>query len=294
MYFFPSRLRLEGWYLTYILLLGLIYALVAAGKPVSIYSSIGDEPLFFRQGMNIAAGHWLGSYDSTTFVKGVGYPFFLFVNYMSGLPIGIGQLILYFIAVIYFSYTLAKIGRNDIIKFVIPPLLLVTPALFSQELQRLLRDTFYCSIMMLYLASLLDLLLLESGSRPRLVKAALVGVFAALLWITREEGVWIIPPTLLVLVASLARIKKTRSFGRTVALEVLTAAICTAGILIAVAGTNRFFYGTFTLNEIKGRSFQSALIALQRASAPYWRPYLPVPKAARLEIYKQSPTFAQL
>jgi hypothetical protein len=53
-------------------------------------------------------------------------------------------------------------------------------------------------------------------------------------------------------------------------------------------------YGKFTINEVKGSDFQSALGALQRASYLHRKPYLPVPEEARMEIYRESPSFAKL
>ena len=282
--------------MVYALLLAAIFFLVAAGKPVAIYSEIGDEPLFLRLGMSIASGQWLGAYNIDTLVKGAGYPIFLFVNYMSGLSIGISQLLLYLVAAIYLSHTLTRISSSYLIFVVLYPLLLTVPALYSQELQRLLRDEFYTAIVLLYFSAVLNLLLLGTDTQARWPNAVLAGVLAGILWITREEGAWIVPATLFVILA--ATVKKsgrgTYACLRIVGLELASAMAGMATVIIAIGVTDMYYYGSFTLNEIKSGSFQGALVALQKASAPYSRPYIPVPKAGRLKIYEQSPAFAEL
>jgi hypothetical protein len=281
----------------YTAMCGLLFLTISAQHPIRVmFVRIADEWLFMREGMSIVSGNWLGDYNNGTLVKGVGYPLFLAGNYMTGLPVGIGQGLLYFVAVVYVSFVLSKISRNKILFFVLAALLLALPVIYTAELQRLEREYFYLSITLLTFAAFFDLLFINESSRKYLRCSIILGLLLGVFWLTREEGIWIVPAMITALACSAFQRKEWKSYVlyRAFLGSILTTLLSAALIVAAVGSLNKHFYGRFVVNEIMDSSFQSAYNALQRASYMYHKPYLPVAKQARLKIYEQSPTFATL
>jgi len=277
------------------LVIGIAYLVLTAGRPTSINSGgTWDEALFLRQGLYIATGQWLGPYNSSTLVKGPGYPLFIAASHLTGLSIAVSQTILYFLSSAYLSHVASRVLRSSWLYVTLLLLLLVCPAMYEQSMQRLLREPFYASLVLCYMATLADAAFGKRVPSPvvqDIIKPLVAGLFAGLLWITREEGIWIFPVTAVAfgLGAASGYIPWRVGMHRVAIGAVSATAVC-----VVVALLNMSHYRVFTLNEIKGSAYQSALASLQRASYLHRRAYMPVPHAARLEIYAQSPTFAKL
>ncbi|MBV9555665.1 MAG: hypothetical protein JO254_01165, partial [Pseudolabrys sp.] len=190
--------------------------------------------------------------------------------------------------VIHFAFVYTRI-RGELATFLVCVISLLTiPVLYSQPMQQVLRDFFYTAITLAYFAALFDLLLDKTFVPWR--KAVWAGALAGLLWLTREEGIWILPASLLIVACAIVRTRPFRS-------QVFKPAVVVASAMAVVAMVgliNLHYYGRYVLNETKDSDFQAALTSLQRAAYPDQRPYLTVPKAARLRIYQNSPSFAKL
>ncbi|MGH2687619.1 MAG: hypothetical protein ACRDKW_02260, partial [Actinomycetota bacterium] len=92
----------------------LVYAIAAAEKPVAILFTWGaDEYLFLSQALELVRGRWLGPYSAVTLAKGPGYPLFLAANHVLGLPVSMGQALLYFGAVVYAARVMMRIFRTQ-------------------------------------------------------------------------------------------------------------------------------------------------------------------------------------
>ena len=285
----PLGLRRSTHVVTALLLV--LYCVVAAEKPVAIYYTwIADEKLFLDQALELVRGHWLGAYWTNTLVKGPAYPLFLAVNHLLGLSVGMGQALLYFGAVFYCARVAMRLVRRRWAFLATLVTLLVIPIFYDHSMLRLLRDTFYTAMVLLYFAALLDTLVVDAH-RPRWSQAAAWGLLGGLVWITREEREWIVPATLF----AIAMILWTRrARWRAPALGVATAALAMAAVLATISYMNLTHYGRFVINELKDANFVGAMSAIQRASAPDFRPYVPAPQATRLRLYEESPTFARL
>jgi hypothetical protein len=191
----------------------------------------------------------------------------------------------------------ARLTGSRIAGLALLALLLFCPSLYFGDELRVFRDVFYTSLTLALVAAVLAL----SGrviAGPLAI--GLAGGLGAWWWLTREEGVWLLPTLLL-----LALIPLTGGFSdeqRPRGLrEMLTrllpagAAFGMAMLLVGgVAATNAAVYGRFVVNEIKDASFEGALQALQAAAAPYADERVPVPAHARVRIAAVSPAFASI
>ena len=247
--------------IVYTAMLGSLFLAVSAQHPILILATPNyDEMNYLRQGLNLVSGHWLGGYDAGTLVRGVGYPLFLTANYMTGLPVGVGQALFYFAVVMYASFVLSKVFRNEIIFFILPVLLLTLPVLYEVELQRVLREYFYLSITLLIFAALFELLFVKESRRVHFVHSVILGLLFGVFWLTREEGIWIVPAIIIALLFAAFEQKRQipHALWRALFGKILIAFAGAALVIVAVASLNKRFYGQFVINELKDSSFQSA------------------------------------
>ncbi len=208
------------------------------------------------------------------------------MNFRLGLPITVAQGLLHAAASACAGFTLLRITKSQSWGLLLFVALLFLPAMYFTP-ARIIRDYFYTSVTLLFFSSLL-LLTFDRSRIIQLVSALVAGFGAGILWITREEGIWIVPASLLALIVA-AVWGEHGSRARLAALVAL-ASSCVALTVVAVGGANAHVYGRFIVSELRDGDFQSALTWLQRASSTHWRPYVGVPREARLELYRHSPT----
>ena len=270
----------------------MLYLFLIAHRPVYYIADADyDDALFTKLALNLASGHWLGGYNETTLIKGIGFPFFLAVNYLIGLPANLSLCLLYTAACFCMGAVLRPFIRSDAAGVLLFAALLFIPPLSSYATIRMNREFFYAAMTLATLASAVNLVFGRSHPRSWRGPAALTGGLAAWTWLTREEGVWLLPALAFL---ALAGAMRPSGAPRSVLIRA-GAALVTALLLIGGVGlVNRLVYGRFVVNETTSAPFQSALSMLQKASYPDWKPHVPVPLAARTKLYAQSPSFRRL
>jgi hypothetical protein len=121
-----------------------------------------------------------------------------------------------------------------------------------------------------------------------------LGLSFAAFWLTREEGVLLLPSLFIILCAfvfsvllsSQDKLKRIMMCRISVGIPII--------IIIAIMGINKIYYGVFTTSEQKQRDFVNAYSSLMRVKSKPFQRYLPVPREKRERIYAISPAFAEL
>ena len=282
--------RLTCWGLVAI---GFAYLFTVGHRPILFLPSATlDEELFVRLAGQLASGHWLGPYNELTLTKGVGFPGFLALAYLLGIPANFALCLVYLAAVLYAVLVLRQFYRSEVVSVLMVAVLLCIPPLISFFTTPMDRNFFSASLSLALVFSILNLCVSRRLPRHPAAAAALTGILGAWFWVTREEGIWLLP-SLLGLVALGMRGQHRDSLRGSLIALVLAASIAMT-LVLGVGIANRLAYGRFVVNEITDAPFRHALEALERASYPDWRAYVPVPEAARMRIYAQSPTFDRL
>lgn len=267
------------------------------GRPAALLSGAGlDDALYVRLGRSLAAGQWLGPYDHYTLVKGVGFPAFLAINNLLGVPYVLGITLVFLAAAGYAAWVLGRVLESRTAGLALFALMLLLPTIYFGDLLRVIREVFYTSTVIALMASAIALA--TGRALPRTAAVVLTGLFFAWAWLTREEGVWLLPPLAVLAVIPMFLRPDPPRRGVVASIRRLgpfAAAGLTAAILVGLVGAmNQAVYGRFVINEIKDPVFQDALDALQEASSPLAREMQPVPRAARARLYAVSPAFASV
>jgi hypothetical protein len=278
------------------LLIAAISLWLRSGFPVAaLGAAAADDGLFIRLARSLAEGRWLGPYDNLTLAKGMFYPLFIAASAMLAIPLTLAEQAVYLATSAMVAAFVGRRTGNPWLGLAMFALLAFNPVAWDLALARVIREALYGS---LSLAVIGLAVLVGFGRRP--VPTALLGVALGIVtgafWLTREEGLWIVPALVAVLamagVGLLAR-GGTRDLARLGGAVLLAVAGFTATNGV-VAGLNRHYYGVFETNEFKSRSFERAYGALARVHQDTWHRYVVFPTDARQRAYAVSPAAAEL
>jgi hypothetical protein len=266
--------------------------MVAVHTPQTIYANAGfDDGLFMTLGQNLAEGKWLGSYSQFTLMKGPGYPVFLALNNWLGIPESLACALFHCAAVTFFVAVAHRFIKSLLLSGVLFALLLWHP--FALIETRIVREQIYYGQVLIFLAAAAFALFCARGARQTMLFAALAGAVLGWLWLTREEGIWLVPGiALLAAAATLAAWRERRLLELGRASLVLISVF--AATQVAFSAVNWMAYGKFVGVDFKEANFQRALRALDSVRSGGVKPFVSVTREARKQIYEVSPTFAAL
>lgn len=255
-----------------------------------------DDALFLKLAHHLVRGEWLGPYDALTLLKVPGYPLWIAGNFFTGLPLSFTEHLAYAAACAIFARAVRPRLGSNLLTLAVFALLLFQPMSFSTSTLRYTRDFLYTSQTLLVVALLLTILeRIDSAPRVILRSSLALGLAAGCLWITRDEGVAILPAIGVAGTILLVRTWRAPHPGWAWRLLAVTAALpAAAAIVVPVALVNLRDYGLFTVSEYKRPELNRAMGALSRVEAAQPRPWVIVTTEARERIYPQSAAFREL
>ena len=279
----------RSWRLVQLLvLLAIVYHLfVGLQTPYNLMADAsGDDGLFISHARGLLSGDYLGGYNGGRQAKGPGYGLFLAASHLTGLPASFTHAAFFLSSLGFFAFAVARLFRSRILGVAIFVLCAMHPMF---PLERFLRDSIYTSQVLL----ILGCLIFATISTP--ARATGWGIAAGLafgwFWITREEGIWLVPAVLLLLASVVVRHATSR--------QMLAAGAVVAGFAggflvpqLAYRTANLAYYGYFYGVDIKEPNFTRAFSLVQSVRDGEQIPYVPVSKSTRAIIYEASPTFA--
>jgi hypothetical protein len=283
----PGRRAVLGISLTS----AILFVILCAHKPMSIFAdAIGDDALFISLGRHIAEGDWLGSFDVRTLAKGPGYPLFLAANFYLGLSVSIAQAIFFCLCLGIFSWTIFKIFHSAWLALLLFVVTLWYPVFVGE---RVLRESIYCAQVFLVMACLLTALFIASGPLSRFLWGCLTGLMFGWFWLTREEGIWLVPGIAVILFAGIHKSWAKHRSIRPLFAPIVSAACIFLFTQFAFSAINWFVYGSFIGVDMKA-AFLKANSVLQSVEDGDHIPHVAVSRSTRDEIYRVSPTFSTI
>ena len=270
--------------------LGVLYVVFCLHLPLSLnmYAVHDDAWFVFRAG-ELLSGNWLGAHDQFTLMKGPGFSYFLVFNKFLGTPLHLSLALLYLLACAVMVATLRRLlNWQDGLTFAVFAGLLWQPALMAN---RVIRDNFYHSLLLLILAA--ALIVAFDHGRRRTAAAVWGGLAFGWFWITREEGLWIVPTMLLIFGVGLWR-QRRLSRRSTKRVPYLVFAVAASLPIVATSAMNAHEYGVFTVTDFNTGGFQAALTSLDRIEVTKDLRRVPVPPEALAAAYEVSPNMVRL
>ncbi len=256
-----------------------------------------DDHTFLNLAHSLARGRWLGDYNQFTLIKGPFYSMWVAMIYRLGMPLLLAQQLFYIAACLVFIFSLRPLLLKPSFLFLIWGILLFNPMSYTDHAAtRAIREGIYPALTIFIVAGAIGVV--TRYNRPiRAVVAwsILFGAALSAFWLTREEGIWILPFIFIIIGFTSVRIWQRKPMDwRRLFLACILPFIILMSAIGVVAGINKIHYGVFTTVEFKSKDFLSAYGALSRVKHAHFLPYVTVPKETREHIYIVSPAFAEL
>jgi hypothetical protein len=256
-----------------------------------------DDFLFLRLAASIAEGEWLGVYDNLTLIKGPFYALWMAFLYKLGIPLLLGNQLLYTFAGIVAAISLRPVIQSNWGLLLVFLVVLFNPMTFSLgHVARVDRFGIYPAQTLLVHACALGLLLRYSQSvRENMGWFVGLGICLGSFLITREAAFWVYP--------GLALMALVMIFLPKLKLEALSRCrfIPWVGVLLLViipsqmvSFANWKTYEFWGVTEYGNTTFAKAYGALNRVLPKSSNLRVPVSKEVLTLVYKQSPAFAEL
>lgn len=273
----------------YIAVLSAAYVFVLVNSPLSLLpSAMHDDGLFLTLGQHLSDRQWLGPYNQFTLMKGPGYPGFLALSSLLGVSSTFARALFHCLAVTGFVMVCHRFHRSFVVSALLFTSLLWDPTSLQGQQNRILRDTIYYSQTLLSLAALAYALLARNWKG-----GVAGGLLLGWLWLTREEGIWLVPGIGLLVVVGLYLAFVDRSL-REFAAAMFAIAVAFGFVNAGFRAVNWWKYGMFVGVESKEWNFVSAIGAIQSVRSGGIIPFVSVTRATRNAIYPVSPAFASL
>jgi hypothetical protein len=271
--------------------------LVAGQTVTAVGPASYDDRLFLEQASSLLAGKWLGPYSHFTMMKGPMYSFFVSVVFLLGVPLFTAQHLFYALSCWLVVRALRPLAPQRWVAAALFAVLLFNPITFDgPRMMRVARQDIMPGEVLMLVAGFIGLYARRAGPKRNLVPwAALAGLVLPAFWLTREEGVWLLPCLAPLWIAAAAAVWIEHKPDRLARLAILALpALGWAAGMGAVSAVNDRYYGLFTTCEFRRPEFKDAYGALMRVEPAVWRPGIVVPREARERIYPLSPAFAEL
>ena len=247
-----------------------------------------DDGLMVRGLHFLQKGEYFGPYDNLTLIKSQLFPIILYLIKFCHLNYCHGFSLFYIAACLFLTLSLKDVIKNKKYLLLIYLLLLFNPASFSQDLfQRLYRNSLSMTEFIFFFACVVRVLFAKSH---RLLNYSLLGLSLSLLFLTREDNLWVYPLLFFIFVYSFCQNKNLK----TIFLNLLPLVIL-IGSLHLVSFINYRYYGIYTYNEIKKSHFHDTYkkilqikddVKIDQVAIPKSTLYLLAEKAAAFHLNK--------
>ena len=256
-----------------------------------------DDELMYRAARSITDGQWLGAYDYLTLSKQMFFAVWLAFCHAVHIPYLMAGQLLLCAAALAMALAFAPVLRRYKSRFLLFAALAFSPAAAASFTLRVYRDNIFPSECILFFAGLIGVALRckkgLKGYWPWLVWAGL-GLGTA--FITREDGVWLMPFALLGTAIILVTILREKGLDKKLlrCLSLAAPYVLLAACVGIISAVNYVYYGVFTTSDFSGGSFAAAYGAMTRVEHEDWQPLVPVPKDVREKLYEAVPELQPL
>lgn len=265
---------------------------------LSAYAFAGhDDRLFINLADYLRHGDWLGPYNDLTLAKGPAYPIWIALCAKIGTPLLLGEHLLYIIACAVTMAALRPIVRRRYLLLPAFALLVFNPVTYTFQTLRVMREGVVPAETLLVLGCLIGVHTHRASRVSVLaVWSAALGLAVAAFWLTREDGVWLVPSVAVLLAYTTVTLIVECRADRFIklAVGVLGPLAIWGALCLGVCALNYGHYGVFLVGEFRSGAFPAAYGALLRVKPTPWQRYVPVPRETRQRIYALSPSFKEL
>ncbi|WKY44809.1 hypothetical protein Q5O14_01545 [Eubacteriaceae bacterium ES2] len=302
----PSQISLKEWLVNYqfpliIGLLLMIRFVLVLGLPIFAHAGAGhDDRLMIGFADSILNGDWLGQYSEMTLVKGAMFPLLLAFNRLVGIPYVLGMTALYAAACLFFIFVMKDLVASKKFLLLLLAFLLFNPVSFADEtFFRVYRNSITAAQTLLIVGGMFGLYLNRKAKLSRMIFFALLtGISFTTFWLTREDGIWLLPFLVVAILITIISIvlenkKKQAEIVKRSLITVIPIVLMLLGTW-TISAVNAHYYGVFTTNELNDDPFSKTIKMMYSIEDPVEADNVSVSREKMAMMIDVSPTLQSI
>ncbi len=279
------------------LIITLIKLWLVASQSISAFNSPHDDEWYVNHAISILSDHWMGDYNQMTLIKGPFYSIWIAFCFLLSIPLLFAQHLLYIFSCLILIYAIRPLIPKLSTRFIIYIILLFNPMNFiGNPTTRIVRDVLCPNLVILITACSIGMILSIGDRLRNIIFWALgLGLSLSAFWLTREDGIWVLPLVFIFIFVTIFFIWKNH-----ISNPVKRVFICIAPIFIlffsnfTISAINWIYYKDFVVTDFNSYNYYDAYGALLRVKPKEWIPQNPVSRETMSRIYDVSPAFREL
>ena len=262
------------------------------------YSAPLDDMLMFNAAESIRAGRWLGEYNFLTLSKYMFFAVWVALLNVLHIPYLIGGQLLWAGAAFVSAAAVAPLVQKRWHRLLLFALLLFNPAASAAEVQlRVYRDNIFPALCLLCISGFVGAALrIHAPVRHFAGYVFAGGMGLALAWVTREDGIWLLPFVVVSSGVILVFLAKSPAVQKRVhkAFSLCIPCALTLCAVLSFCVMNNAYYGRFIVSDFTSKEFEDVMGALSRVEHADWQPKVIVPRDVRFQLYDKVPELEQI
>ena len=281
-----------------LLILTLIRILLAVKIPLYIQSNaMYDDELMVKYTSTILQGEYLGDFNFLTYAKVAGFPIFLAISYITGIPYSLFLILTYIIAIIVFIFAIKKIISNKYFLFFSYILLLFSPVMFHIEnSQKIYRGGAIVVFSLLTVSAFIGLYLNRKENIKSILKWSLLSAFSlCFFYFLKEDSIWLVPFCTGVILITIFDILRSK-LGKKLKKVIITTIplISLLSVILIVCSIKYYKYGEFALTDRNGTYFKDVISDLNHIKSDNDNKFVWITKNMMYQAIDSSKTFKSI
>jgi hypothetical protein len=253
-----------------------------------------DDDLMFRRAQSIAGGKWLGEYGWLTISKHMGFSVWLAFLHKLKIPYLVGNMALWCTASAFCTGAFRPVLKKNKQWLFVYLLLAFNPAASASFSTRVYRDSVFPALCLMFFSGVCGAAFRRKENFKKILPwLCLYGLSFGAVYLTREDGIWVLPFFIGAGVIVTADLYKsgTKNIAKPIGAMLLPFVL--SFILIgAYAFQNYRHYSRFIVSDFDSGEFKAAYGAMTSLKQESWNPLVAVPASVRADLYREIPMFA--
>ncbi len=255
-----------------------------------------DDDFMFQSAVSIINGDWFGEYNFLTLSKHNFFSIWLAFLHILKIPYLVGNTFLYAIACFITILSIQNVLKHNHLKALLFAALLYNPAMWANYSTRIYRDAIFPSLCLIFFAGVIGIgLRYKQPLKEKLLYLLLIGFSYGAIYLTREDGIWILPFYIvaLIIITFISFKGKQKNIIKNLIIY-LSPMIISLAIIGLYSYQNYIHYDRFIVSDFTSSEFEKAYGSLASIEQEEWHPLIAVPNDVRYKLYEEVPSFKEL
>ncbi len=272
--------------------------LLVSFQMITIYPNAApvDDELMFSAAQSIGEGNWLGEYGYATMAKHMFFSVWLFALNTLHIPYLIGGQLLYLAAVLLCVCATRPLMQKRLYSLLLFDILWFSPISVAEYTTRVYIDNIYSSVCLLFFAAVIGFALrFNKPFKNSVFYSVMAGVSLAVVWLTKDDGIWVLPFGICAILISLIFILTSKLSFVDKILKLLSPVLIVVlfiGGISLYKAQNLEHYGRYIISDYTSDEFQDFIGAMVAADTNGPHAGILISRETRLKLYDAIPELA--